>query len=365
MSRKSIARIHGLRIDSRSIRPFPSGAAASAVMSQKLDRAMSKLFSIDVRSYETFLDRECPSFRLPMTLLFFCSFCFGCQSFQKRISQRSANCGALCAQAREAEERGNSDQASAYINEALRQNPSDFETRRQLAETMWNNGRHAEAVLEYSHLCAEQPKNAKLAARLAVMQWDANQPAAAARTAEWVSKMDPQSKEAWLIKARSEAATGQLDAALLSYIRLSQIAPDDVSVLVELGELHLKRGHPERACPLFRTALENSRTTADQRGQIEWQLGVAYARSERWSVALTVLESAMSHRNASAEDWCFLGSARLQCRDLIGAQSDLERALQCDPQSKAVRDLARELSALSQVGPSDDVITPASHEQNL
>ena len=327
---------------------------------------MAKMFTYVDRSHEIFPDRGRASFLTLVASLLLGSLCSGCQSFQKRVSQRAANCGALCAQAREAEERGNPDQASALINEALRQKPSDLETRRQLAETMWNNGRHTEAVQEYLRLCAEQPKDAKLAARLAVMQWDANQPAAAARTAEWVSRLDPQSKDAWLIKARSEVATGQLDTALLSYIRLSQIAPDDLSVLVELGELHLKRGHPDRACPLFRTALENSRVTSDKRGQIEWLLGVAYARSERWSVALSVLESAMPHRNATSEDWCLIGSTRLQCGDVSGARSDLERAFRCDPKSKAAGELAVQLGVTSQVVDlPDDMVTPVSHKQSL
>lgn len=310
-------------------------------------------------------NRGCLTVRPLMICVLLGCFCFGCQSFQKRVSQRSAHCGALCAQAREAEEQGNSDQANAYINEAMRHKTSDFETRRQLAETLWKTGRLTEAVREFSVLCAEQPTDAKLAARLAVMQWEANQRAAAARTAERTAQLDPQSRDAWLIKARNEVATGELDAALVSYIRLSQIAPDDLSALVELGELHLKRGHPDRACPVFRTALEHPRATPAQRGQIEWLLGVAYARSERWSVAASVLENAMGRRNGSADDWCLLGSVRIECGDLTGAQSDLERALRCDPDCKAARDLAKRIEASQPETPSSGEILPASHQREL
>lgn len=267
----------------------------------------------------------------------------------------------MCARAREANEQGNADQANQFINEALRQKPNDVESRRQLAEAMWNNGRQAEAIAEFSHLCAQQPKDKRLAGRLAVMQWDKGQQAAAAATALSVLQMDPQSKDAWLIKARSEAANGHLDEALVSYIRLSQIAPDDLPTMIDLGKLHLRRGHADRACPLFRTAFEHPLATSEQRTEIEWLLGMAYAKTDRWSDAVGVLERAITHRSASADDWCLLGSARMECGDLAGAQSDVQRALQRDPTSIGARSLAQKLVAMQEFEQPKGFVTPASH----
>lgn len=290
--------------------------------------------------------------------------CQGCQSFAKRISQRSAECGALCNRAREARDRGNSDQANQLINEALRQKPTDFETRRQLAEVLWNNGRRDEAVAEYGALYAQQPKDAKLASRLAMMQWEANQHSTAANTALAVLNLDPLSKDAWLIKARNEVEQGRLDDALVSYMRLSQVSPDDLTAMIELGDLHLKRGNADRACPLFRTALEHPRSSDEERANVEWLLGVAYAKSERWPIAASVLESAIARRRASAEDWCLVGSVHLQCGDLTGARSDIDRALECDPDCIAARNLARQLEA-ADIAASAQVVTPAAYKQSF
>ena len=287
----------------------------------------------------------------------------GCQSFQKQTTQKSAKCGELCLRAREAREKGNADKANEFINEALRQRPSDIETRRQLAETMWNNGRRSEAVSQLATLCELQPNDIRLATRLSVMQWETGQHEVAATTASSVLIRDPQILDAWRVKARHEVELGQLDEALVSYIRLSQLAPDDLLTLVELGDLYLKRGHPDRACPLFRAALQHPQGTSKQRADIEWLLGVAYARSERWSIAISLLETAIAERPASAEDWCFLGWNRLQCGDINGAQSDLQRALQCDTNSATAREFARQLDNSINSQSVSNLVAPVSHRE--
>ena len=288
----------------------------------------------------------------------------GCQSIQRRVTQDSARCGALCAKAREARERGNSDQADQFINEALRQKPSDIDSRRQLAETMWNSGRRAEAVNLYTEMCAQHPKNSKLAERLAVMLWEIDQRTKAASVASSVLQATPQSKEASLIKARMEVIEGKLDDALVSYLQLSQLAPDDLTVATELGQLHLQRGHSDRACLVFLGALQNADATDKQRSEIEWLLGVAYARCERWSQALNALEHSIDRGTASAEDWCLLSRVRLECGDVAGAQEDLVRAFTRDPKSAEARKLAERIEISTDSATAARFVTPAGHSDS-
>lgn len=331
-------------------------------MSPWRERAMSSVFIHYDDSFPASVKRR--GNRLILVIAVGCLSVCGCQSFQKRVSMRSAHCGALCARAREAREQGNAEQANQFINEALRHKPADTESRRQLAEVMWNNGRKAEAIAEFSQLCAQQPKDKRLASRLACMQWDAGQQAAAASTAQILLKLDPQSKEAWLIKARSEAAKGFLDESLASYLRLSQIAPDDLPTMIDLGKLHLQRGNSDRACPLFRSAVEHPQATAEQRAEIEWLLGVAYTQTDRWTDAVPMLERAIVQRSATVNDWCLLCSARMQCGDHKGAEADLQRALQRDPASTEARELSRRLALLQEFQPPNGFVTPASHMED-
>ena len=79
----------------------------------------------------------------------------GCAAIQQQVARRSEKCGSLCEQAREAREQGWSDQAELLLNEAIRHRPKDVETRRQLAETMWDAGRHDEALAELLPLNAQ------------------------------------------------------------------------------------------------------------------------------------------------------------------------------------------------------------------
>lgn len=289
---------------------------------------------------------------------------FGCQAVQNRMVQRSEHCGELCARAREARENGDADQANRCINEALRQRPNDVESRRNLAETMWSSGRQDEAISQYLTLCEDRPSEVKLAERLAVMQWEANHRFAAANTALSVLRLDPHSKEALRIKARNDVVQGKLDEALTSYIKLSQIDPADPVTLKELGELHLKRGQPERACPLFRTALQQPQTGPEQRADIEWQLGVALAACERWSMAVEILERAICSRPSTANDWLLLAKAHFQAGNVDGARADVKQAQLSDPKSEEARNLSQQFDAAAESPFEGRPIVPVSYRPN-
>lgn len=325
-----------------------SWAAAGAVMSFHQKRIEIRSPNpCDERPWTIGISRFCPFCWVVIFAFTLPDLC-GCQAIQHRASRRSAECQALCAQARQAREAGNDVRADEFLNEATRQQPGDLETRRKLAETMWNSGRQTEAVAHFAALREQYPNDARLASKLAMMQWETNQRLAASRTATDALALDSQAKEAWLIKARAESERGELDDALVSYLRMIQVAPNDLTALVELGELHLKRGHPERACPLFRTALTDPHATPQQKLETEWLLGIAYAKTERWSEAVEVLDRLIVARDSTPDDWCFLGWTRLQSGDLAGAQSALYRAENREPDSLAVRRFSRQLAAAVQ-----------------
>jgi tetratricopeptide (TPR) repeat protein len=177
-----------------------------------------------------------------------------------------------------------------------------------------------------------------------------------------VLRLDPLSKEALLIKARNDVSQDKLDDALVSYIKLSQIDQSDPIIFKELGELHLKRGQPDRACPHFRSALQLSQASPDQRADIEWKLGVAYAQSERWSMADDILERAIVNRQASDEDFCLLGWVRMQSGDHEGARALLNQVRISKPQSAAMRKLAEQLESTTDFPPNAQQIRPVSYQ---
>ena len=246
----------------------------------------------------------------------------GCAAIQQQVTRRSAKCGSLCEQAREARAQGWPDQAELLLNEAIRHRPKDVETRRQLAEAMWEAGRHDEALTELSELVQLHPRDAKLRTQQATLLWNDKNAAAAARAANVALRLDPQSIDALFVKARSDAARGEYEDALASYVRLLQLAPDRLEARFELAEVHIQRGHPDQACPLLRDALPTAQSTCEQRADAEWRLGLAYAAAERWADAANHLGRAIEQREACDRDWqCLAAAKTLAGQDAGGVQA--------------------------------------------
>ncbi len=246
----------------------------------------------------------------------------GCAAIQQRISRRSEKCSSLCEQAREARIQGWPDQAELLLDEAIRHRPKDAETRRQLAEAMWEAGRRDEALAELSELVQLHPHDAKLRTQQATLLWNDQNAAAAARSAEVALRLDPQSIEALFVKARADAARGNYEDALAAYVRLLQLAPDRLDARFELAEVHIQRGHPDQACPLLRDALPTAPSPCEQRAEAEWRLGLAYAAAERWTDAANYLGRAIEQREACDRDWqCLAAAKSLSGQDAEGVRA--------------------------------------------
>ncbi len=246
----------------------------------------------------------------------------GCTAIQQQISRRSEKCDSLCKQAREARTQGWPDQAELLLNEAIRHRPKDVETRRQLAEVMWEAGRHDEALAELSNLVQLHPHDAKLRTQQAMLLWSDKYAVAAARAAEVALRLDPQSIEALFVKARADAARGEYENALTSYVRLLQLAPDRLDARFELAGVHIQRGHPDQACPLLRDAIPTATSPCEQRAEAEWRLGLAYAAAERWTDAANYLGRAIEQRVACDRDWqCLAAAKALAGQDTGGVQA--------------------------------------------
>lgn len=267
-----------------------------------------------------------------------CLTSFGCSTLSQRFSRRSEKCGSLCEQSRTAREQGWPDQADLLLNEAIRQKPADVETRRQLAESLWEAGRRDAALAEYAELVQLQPDDAGLQTRLAEIYWIQGNLAAAGRMAETVLQLDPNSTYALLVKARVEAAQGQYEHAVATYIRLIQLSPEGLEVRQQLAEVHIRRGHPDQACPLLRDAMQLAQITPEQRADAEWRLGLAYAAAERWTDAARHLGHSIEQREASDRDWQCLAAAKvLSGQDAEGAKAMARLAsLQSDPNASTV-----------------------------
>ena len=253
---------------------------------------------------------RCAAQNLRWVVALACLTAVGCFAARRQVAERREACDSLCQQARTAKNEGWPDQADLLLNEAVRQRPDDLETRRQIAETMWDCERKQDAVAEFRELAKTHPRDIRLHQRLAVMSWTLDDRDQAAESAERALRLDPSAPVALLVKARSEAARREFDSAVTTYIRLARAAPDLIDAKLELAEVHVERGNSRQACTLLRDVITHPSLTEAQKIDAEWKLGLAYASADRWTESATHLSNSIESRDSTAGDWQLLLTAR-------------------------------------------------------
>jgi protein O-GlcNAc transferase len=139
-------------------------------------------------------------------------------------------------------------------------------------------------------------------------------------------------------------AQGQGDG-LVELVQASQIAPQNVTVALELGKALAGSGHDEQAIPVFRHVLElepDSRTAS-------YQLGLALQRSNKIQEAILLLKKVAAAEPNNAEVMTNLGMALSQAQLAKDAVPVLQRSIALAPESvTAHQDLAAAYVQLSQ-----------------
>jgi tetratricopeptide (TPR) repeat protein len=284
----------------------------------------------------------------------------GCSQMRAQLARRSSECTQLCEEARQAREQGQQQQAEQLLDAAVRRRPRDAETQLHLAEELWTGGRPLAAADMLQTLVAQRPDDAPLALRLAQMEFEIGRIDAAVTALQTSLQNDPEHPDAIRLKARMDERRGDTVAALAAYHRLLQVAPDDVDARMRLAVLHLERDAADRAAPLLREAMEHPAATRAQRAEAEWQLGLAYARLERWTDASAALQAALQTRPATAEDWYQVAYVQSRIGQQEAAFASLSQALTIEPGHLSARDLARQIKLGSGLPPSS--VVPAGFQ---
>lgn len=267
----------------------------------------------------------------------------GCSGLRARLAHRSAECNQLCEESRLAREAGQDIHADKLLDAAIRQRPTDTQTRLDLAEELWSSGRQIAAADVVARMVAERPDDAPAALRLARMEFEIGRTAAAEAALRLAMINDPENPEAVRLKAELAERRGDWDGALATYQQLMQLVPDDLNASLAMASVHVRRGQSDRAAPILRAVVHHPQATAQQRRAAEWQLGMSYAQADRWSDAVASLESAMHYGNATAEDWYRVAYAQARVGDQAAAYASISRALQLSPNHGGALELARSI----------------------
>lgn len=288
----------------------------------------------------------------------------GCAWVRAQAQHRSAECEELCAKADREQQAGRVDQADKLLDEALKKSPRDVETQRQLADSLWQVGRQREALRLLTQIADEHPQDLRLTLQLAERYIELERHEEARNWVESALKTEPSSILAMTLKARIELVEGNDAAALATYQRISQQEAGQAAAILAMGEIHLRRGQPERAAPLLRAALAHPQAKQSERDAAEWELGVAYAQTGRWQDAATTFTAAAGRRTMSSDDWHACAYAAYRAGELDAAQTALDHALFLEPQHAGAQEL---LAALDRAPPrfatASGALVPASFER--
>jgi tetratricopeptide (TPR) repeat protein len=286
----------------------------------------------------------------------------GCASLRKRLSHRSAECSQLCEESRSARDAGREKEAEQYLDAAIRRRPQDADTQLQLAEELWSSGRQLAAAEEVAKILESSPNDIQAAVRLAQMQLEIGRTEAAYQAAQTAVSIDPACPEALRLKAILEERRGDTDAALAAALRLVDSSPDDVEALLQLAMLYRRRGQPNRAAPLLRSARHHAMASLEQRQEAGWQLGLAYADSQRWADAQAVMHPVVHERaTMTAEDWYQYAHVESKCAHFDQATAAVNHALLQQPKHVAAIALARDL----ETGRTTTAVLPAGFQAGL
>jgi tetratricopeptide (TPR) repeat protein len=297
-----------------------------------------------------------PRHILPIGVAVLMSLLPGCAWVKAQAQQRSQECQQLCSQADREKESGRMARADQLLDQALRKSPRDLEVQRQLADSLWDVGRRREALDQLTRLANDHPHDLRLTLRLATWLSEIGHYEEALARLQPALVLEPSSMPALQLKAEIEAAQGDDDAALLTYQRLCQQESSQADAMVRMGKIYLQRGQPDRAAPLFRSVLTHPRASTAQQFDAQWQLGTAYAASERWSDAAANLAAAAPLREMSADDWHALAYAQYRHGNAAESKSAVGHALALEPRHAPATALAATLSQAD--------LVPAAFEQS-
>lgn len=270
------------------------------------------------------------------TLLAISLFC-GCSAFGKRspISEEVLRSRQLSQQGVEAMHRQQWDNAEQRLSQAIKACPHDYQARSQYAEVMLQRGDTVQAQEQLETAVALSGGDADLLVRLGQLHLSQNNVVEAQQCAERAIATGTQLSQAWYLKGEALSRSGQLDAALYSYLRAASYDATDLNIQIAVAEVYRKQGRPNRALSTLQALRE--RCPAQQEPQEMLYLeGLALEALQRHTEAVEVLTLAAS-REPNPEVLFRLGEAALLAGDPTTAAQSAQAALAIAPNHQGAR----------------------------
>jgi len=278
------------------------------------------------------------------------------------MNDRVAASNRLSEAAEVAKEEGKYKRAGELLQQAARANPDDVDVRIELARWLIAEKRPAEAIRQLQIIVTRNPDDIGARIELARAQFDHGNQREADRSARAVLELDPEHIGALMLRAAIARQQADRELARELYHRVLQVDPENPDAKLKIAEVEMEAAHPDRAAPLLRSVCESSRSTAREKIEARWRLGMAYGREGRWDESAVALASAAANRpSLTAEDWYRVAYAQYRSGKIGNARDSLSHVLRIDPGFPAARTLAARIAS---GGNTTEPIVPANYVSN-
>lgn len=256
----------------------------------------------------------------------------GCQLWKREeaVSPSTIVSRQLCRQGIAAMERRHWQEAEPLLSKAVDVCPEDPDARHKYGRLLWARGSRAEAVAQLAEAIRLSPEDPALYVTYGEMQMALGNLESARGSAELALDLAPKLATAWALRGRVMRKAGRLRESLSDLHRALGLTSDDSEIEVEIGELYLELGQPDRALAGLQS-LGRRWAGPDEPAAILALKGRAYLALGRHEDAVAQLSAAARQGQQTAETLYLLAEAEMLAgRPQQAAQAAFD-ALAVDP----------------------------------
>lgn len=260
----------------------------------------------------------------------------------------------LSLQGREAQQRGQWQQAESLYSAALAKCPKDDRARCGYAESLWKRGAKNDAILHMEEACRLSGGDPDRCVQLGRMYFDRGELGRADKQADAAIAANKELSQAWALKGDVYRAMGNSLDAMTSYQRALGLQSHYPEVQLALAEIHAQQKRPERALSTLQS-LAASYPPGQVPVAVQHRQGLTLRTLGRHREACSCLAAAAAHPSCPPELIHDLAQTQLELGETSTARSLVNSALQVTPNHPGLIRLRDELS-----GDSEQMATVAS-----
>lgn len=246
-------------------------------------------------------------------------------------------------------ETGQWDRAQTLLTGAVEASPSDADARRNLAEALWQQGAHRDAVVHMETAVRLEPRNAPTLVRSGEMLLMVGASDKAMQRAEEAIRIDASLAGSWALRGRVYRQRGELERGLADMQQSLRFAPHDTGALLEVAQIQHELGNHQRSLSTLHYLLDVY-PPGEEPQQVLWLEGLAYTALGRHQEAVTSLQAASQQGEPRAELLFQLAQAEQAAGQREAAANTLQRAIALDSGHEPSRVLLAQLQQVESSG---------------